>query len=156
MVGIEEDITPKDDNICNGIVDGDKDIVTVTCGYNDSTPPLRGRYVTIRRKDNANVQHLMNFCEVEVLSCLPGTWGYNSGSSQDCSNFCDTCGNTSETCGVSDGYCYTGCKDGFWGGLCNIQCDCTGGVFCNKTDGSCPSCESEHVNILPSTKYKMV
>ena len=150
----EEEVTPNNSNVYNEIVDGDQNVVTATCDYESSTPPLRGRYVTIRRKNNSNVEHLMNFCEVEVLSCPPGLWGYNSRSSQDCSNFCDRCKNSSETCRVSDGYCFTGCEDGYWGRTC-VQCNCPDGALCNQTDGSCPSGECKYVNIWRSTKGKM-
>ena len=131
---------PNDNNVCNEIINGRLYFVTVICDYKNRNPPLRGRYVTIRRKDNAQDRQLLNFCEVEVLSCLPGRWGYNPlNPAPDCSQLCAGCNNTMETCRVSDGYCYTGCKDEFWGGSCDKQCDCPGGTSCNQTDGSCPS-----------------
>ena len=95
----------------------------------------------IRRKDNGIYRHLLNFCEVEVLSCLPGYWGYKLDNAPDCSQSCSGC-STRETCRVSDGYCFTGCQDGFWGEFC-AQCKCTDGGQCNQTDGSCPSGKSE-------------
>ena len=138
MVSEEEDVVPNDDNICNDIFDWRKGVVPVTCDYKDRNPPLRGRYVTIRRKEFVIYRHLMHFCEVEVFSCPPGSWEYNMDNADDCSKSCDGCNNTVEMCRVSDGYCYSGCKDGFWGGFCDIQCDCKDGAFCNSSSGSCP------------------
>ena len=68
----EEDNAPYDDNICNEITNGKQDVVTVKCDYKNINAPRRGRYVTIRRKDNASDRHLLNFCEVEVMSCFSG------------------------------------------------------------------------------------
>ena len=70
----EEEVTLSDNNICNEIIDGEQDVVNVTCNYKNKNPPLRGRYVMIRRKDNAYDRNFLNFCEVEVLSCPPGRW----------------------------------------------------------------------------------
>ena len=115
-VSEEQDAIPNSDNICNEIINGLASVITVTCNYGSRLLPLRGHYVTIRRKDTANERHLLNFCEVEVLSCHPGLWGYNLGASgHDCSNACDRCHDVNETCQVSDGHCYTGCRDGYWG-----------------------------------------
>ena len=138
----EEDATPNDDNICNEIIDGVQEVVLVTCDYGSRNPPLRGQHVTIRRKENANYKYLLKLCEVEVLSCHPGRWGYNLGASgPDCSNACDRCQDVNETCRVSDGYCFTGCQDGYWGRYCDKQCDCRDGDPCNQTDGLCPGCD---------------
>ena len=138
MVSDEEDAAPNSDNICNEINNGQSGVITVTCNYNNRNSPLRGRYVTVRRKDIAYERHLLNFCEVQVLSCHPGRWGYNLGSSAyDCSNACDRCRNISETCRVSDGHCYTGCRDGYWGEYCDKYCDCADDVPCRMLDGHC-------------------
>ena len=114
-------VTPNDDNICNVITDGRYDVVTVTCDYKNRNPPLRGRYVTIRRKDDANERNFLNFCEVEVLSCRPGFWGKDSAN-EDCSQSCGHC--VEQTCRVLDGYCYTVCQGGYWGANCNKDCNC--------------------------------
>ena len=139
MVNDEEDALPNNDNICNEINYGEQDVLTVTCDYKDREPPLRGRYVTIRRKYNSFDRHLMNFCEIEVLSCPPGRWGYNLNNAQDCSQTCSGCNNTVEPCRVSDGYCYGVCKDGFWGGSCYKQCNCVDDEPCRVSDGYCYS-----------------
>ena len=147
-VSDEEDATPNDDNICNEIINGEAYMV-VTCDYKDRNPPLRGRYVTFRRKENAANKEAMILCEVEVLSCLPGRWGYNSSNShEDCTSACDRCRYVSETCRVSDGYCFTGCQDGFWGGSCHEQCNCTDGAPCNRTNGSCGKSEQESQTLI--------
>ena len=132
-VSDEEDAKPNDDNICNVILNEVQDVVTVTCDYKNTNPPLRGRFVTIRRKENAPSRHLMNFCEVEVLSCPPGFWGKDSVSFRDCSQSCTNCGD--ETCRVSDGYCYGGCQGGYWGPNCNKPCNCQD---CDRYTG-CPT-----------------
>ena len=149
-------MTPTTDNICNEIIDGARDVVTVNCDYNNTYPPKRGRYVTIRRKDEANERQWMNFCEVEVMSCRPGRWGYNSSNSgDDCSRDCDRCRYVSETCRVSDGYCFTGCKDGLWGNDCDKQCDCPS---CDRTTG-CPilgeSKQKSQLLILSNSIFSM-
>ena len=137
-VSDEENATPNDDNICNEIINGYKEVMTITCNYNDRNPPmLRGRYVTIRQKENANEEFKMNFCEVEVLSCPPGRWGYGSGSFQDCLQACDRCRNVSETCRVSDGYCFTRCQEGYYAGSCDKQCNCVDDEPCSRLDGHC-------------------
>ena len=132
--------TLNDDNICNEIVNGEQDVVTVTCDYKNTTPPLRGRYVTVRIKEGRQGGFVwpyeMNFCEVEVLSCPPGRWGYNSSNSEDCSKACDGCRDVNETCRVSDGHCFTGCQVGFWGETCQ-RCNCKDDVPCRMSDGHC-------------------
>ena len=80
-VSDEEDVTLNDDNICNEIINGVQDVVNITCDYKNRNLSIRGRYVTIRRKDDASDRHVLNFCEVEVMSCPPGTWGYKTGDS---------------------------------------------------------------------------
>ena len=153
-VSEEEDVMPNDDNICNEIINGQQDVVTVTCDYKNRNPPIRGHFVTIRRKDNTFERQYMNFCEVEVRSCPPGRWGYNLPNlAPDCSQSCDRCNNTVETCRVSDGYCFIACKKGFWGGSCDKQCDCLNNVLCNPTDGSCPSGKSEQDMFAVSVEW---
>ena len=120
-VSDEEDASLNDDIICNEIINGKQTVVTVTCGYKNRNPPLRGRYVMIKRKDNAYQQYLLNFCEVEVLSCHPGFWGKDLANG-DCSQSCGRC--IEGSCRVLDGYCYTGCQEGYWGDSCNSQCNC--------------------------------
>ena len=144
---------PNDDNICNDIINGRQDVVTVTCNYNNINPPLRGRYVMIRRKENTFQKHFLNFCEVEVLSCPPGRWGYNS--EDDCSRVCDRCRDVNETCRVSDGYCFTGCQDGYWGDSCENECNCEA---CNRSTG-CPvvgeSKQKSQMLILSNSIFSM-
>ena len=124
-------------------------MVSVTCNYKSRDPPLRGRYVTIRRKDYAINNDLMNFCEMAVLSCPPGRWSYNLlNFTEDCSQSCDGCNNTEETCRVSDGYCYSGCTEGWWGNYCDKQCDCSD-VTCDRFVG-CPTNESNSYSVFYS------
>ena len=112
-------------------------MVIATCNYDSRNPPLlRGRYVTIRRQNNAYERQILNFCEVEELSCRPGRWGYKLNNVEDCSRSCSGCYHAEETCGVLDGHCYTGYQDGFWGKLCK-RCVCTGGALCDRFTG-CP------------------
>ena len=161
----EEDEAPNDDNICNEIINGDKDVLTVKCNYKYVNAPRRGRYVTIRRKDDAFHRNELEFCEVEVMSCPPGRWGYNVNSLGDCVFACDRCRNVSETCRVSDGYCFTGCKDEFMGENCDEQCDCQDGASnddnnnnnnnnhdnrtpCDQTDGSCGKYDEESTFLM--------
>ena len=73
-----EDAPPYTDNICNEIKNGQQDVVTVKCDYDNIRAPRRGRYVTIRRKDDASERHLLNVCEVEVMSCYPGEYFHSS------------------------------------------------------------------------------
>ena len=145
MVSDKEDVTPNDDNICYEVKDGVQDVVTVTCDYTDRDSALRGRYVTIRRKENASSRHLMNFCEVEVLSCLPGFWGNDLDNDTDCSQSCGRC--IEETCRVWDGYCYTECQDRYWGDSCNNDCDCP---VCDRINGCTLHGESESVEMVKS------
>ena len=121
IVSDEKDATLNDNNICNEIVHGEQDLVTVNCNYRGRNPPLRGRYLTIRRKDDANDRPRLNFCEVEVLSCRPGFWGKGLDNG-DCSQSCGRC--VEQTCRVADGHCYSGCQEGYWGPNCDKQCDC--------------------------------
>ena len=145
----QENATVNSDNICNEIIDGQQSVLTVNCNYNNRNPPIRGQYVTIRRKDDANERYFLNFCEVEVLSCPPGRWGYNLGpSGPDCSNACDRCQDVNETCQVSDGHCFNGCQDGYWGNYCDKQCDCADEAPCNQTDGSCLPGKSDQESIF--------
>ena len=132
-VSDEEDVTPNDDNICNEIINGEQDVVTVTCDYKDRTSPPHGRYVTIRRKDNANDRHILNFCEVEVLSCFHGFWGKDSANHGDCSRSCARC--VEGNCRVSDGHCYSRCQEGYWGDVCNDRCHCQA---CDRLTGCEP------------------
>ena len=120
--------------ICNEIINGKQDVVMVTCNYNNTKPPIRGRFVTIQKKTNANSKHLLNFCEVEVLSCPPRRWGYNLADIEDCSQVCDRCHDSVENCRVSDGYCFSGCAEGNWGNSCDKQCNCQA---CDRMAG-CP------------------
>ena len=130
IVSDEEDLTPTNDVICNEIIDGEQDVVNVTCDYKNTTPPLRGCYVTIKRKDEASPRYWLNFCEVEVLSCHQGFWGKDIDNYTDCSQPCGHC--IESTCRVSDGQWYSGCQEGFWGGKCDKRCHC---LVCNRLTG---------------------
>ena len=47
-VSNEENVAPNDGNICNEIVNGEQDVLTVTCDYKGRDQPLRGCYVMVR------------------------------------------------------------------------------------------------------------
>ena len=144
-VSEEENVTPMTDNICNEIMNGLEAVVNVTCDYNNRDPPLRGRYVTIKRKDNTDYRFELQFCEVEVMSCPPGRWGYNVFFLGDCVYDCDRCRNITETCRVADGHCFTGCKEGLWGGTCNQSRNCIDDAPCKVSDGYCEGgCRAEY------------
>ena len=130
--------------------------MTVKCNYKNRNLPLRGHYMVIRWKDDSFRRNELEFCEVEVMSCPPGRWGYNVNSLGDCVYDCGRCRNVSESCRVSDGHCFTGCKDEFMGEDCDEQCDCpdeannddnnnnnnnsnNNRTPCDQTDRSCPS-----------------
>ena len=137
LVSDTEKPSPSDTTICAENKHGQGVDICLGCNYGTRDPPkVRGRYVTIQRKANASKSHLLNFCEVEVLSCHPGWWGIElPKGTEDCSQACSNC-NEVETCGVSDGYCYTGCKDGWYGRGCSKQCNCTQAT-CDRSDGTC-------------------
>ena len=136
IVSDEEDATPNENNICNEIMYPLYGLVlTVKCNYKYINAPRRGRYVTIMRNDLFPTFYLI-FCEVEVMSCPPGRWGYTVNSLGDCVYACDRCRNESETCRVADGYCFTGCKDEFMGENCDEQCYCADGDQKDHIDGS--------------------
>ena len=137
-VSEEENETPNTGNICNWIQDWAEDVANVTCNYGDIDPPRRGRYIMIRKKEAPENGIYLNMCEVEVMSCRPGYWGYNQIQAEDCSLICSKCRLT-ETCRVSDGYSHTGCKNGFWGGSCDQPSDCGAGTPCDRNNGICPN-----------------
>ena len=110
-----------DQNVCKYIKKGDHDVVSVKCDYKDVKPPRRGRYVMLWRSYVAYEHVEMNICEVQVLSCPPGSWGISMNTGRDCSRNCSNCANPGETCGVSDGLCYSGCKDGWLGTSCDQE-----------------------------------
>ena len=134
------------------------DIVTVTCNYRGNLP-IRGRYVTLGNYGHIYPYIPLNLCEVDVMSCPPGTWGKDLESG-DCSQPCGHC--IEETCRVSDGHCYWGCQDGYWGYSCKNHCkNCADDGPCRMSDGYCyrgctegywgPNCD-EHwlLELLPS------
>ena len=96
---------------------------------------MRGRYVMISNHDIGNEG--VHACEVQVLSCPAGFWGYNLANTSDCSETCDRC-NYNEPCGVENGYCYGGCIDGLWGMSCDQTCDCGEDQRCDQYNGTCP------------------
>ena len=110
-----------------------KQEAVVICDYN---PPLRASYVTIQRYFGHDLE-FCEVCEVEVMSCPPGSWGKDLANDTDCSQTCRHCAEF--TCRVSDGYCYRSCARGYWGDRCDKRCYCREGLPCNRTDGSCPN-----------------
>ncbi|CAE1275166.1 Receptor-type tyrosine-protein phosphatase O,Tyrosine-protein phosphatase non-receptor type 11,Tyrosine-protein phosphatase corkscrew,Receptor-type tyrosine-protein phosphatase eta [Acanthosepion pharaonis] len=122
-----------DDSLCATITKP-KEIIDIQC-----TNILEGSIVKISRNDN---KRNLNFCEVEVLQCLPGFYGYR------CKNSCPECKNSSceqwsGTCqlGCSLGYKFnktcTACEIGTFGEECSQTCHCKNNINCNKTNGNC-------------------
>ena len=141
MVTNEERPNVNNHNICNEIRNGELPVVTILCNYSNRNPAyIRGRYVMIQKKNVASVRYIMHFCEVVVLSCPPGWWGISLPGTSDCSQTCSNC-NEVETCGVSDGHC----KDGWWGGDCNRQCNCVTQTACGRLDGTFAGDEILHL-----------
>ena len=132
MISNEEDTKRNDQNICIDI----REQYAETWRFPCNNPPVRGRYVTINLRSYRFRD--IRLCELKVLSCPAGSWGYNITDMLDCSQTCDGC-RGEETCRVEDGNCYSGCKNGSWGRLCDQSCDCAGDEPCNMLDGYCES-----------------
>ena len=138
---VSNDQQPSPDNeneICGEIkVGGFAHIIS--CNYNRTLAPRRGRYVVIRRKDTATVWiGRLNFCEVEVFSCPPGKWGVNvTDPAVDCSRSCNC--KPEETCSVATGRnsdCLLAeCSGGWWGENCEKMCRCA--KKCHRNTGYC-------------------
>ncbi|XP_067678434.1 multiple epidermal growth factor-like domains protein 10 [Haliotis asinina] len=115
------------------------DVLSVTCSG-------KGRYLvlytTTVNNDNVNVP-IMDFCEVEVHVCGPGTFG------ADCDNYCfcegDVCNYVTGVCpsgvclpGWQTQTCYIACDPGTFGTNCSNSCHCVGET-CDHVTGVCPS-----------------
>ncbi|XP_041374076.1 multiple epidermal growth factor-like domains protein 10 [Gigantopelta aegis] len=106
---------------CGSTTKNSPGITTVTCG---ST----ARYITLYR-EIPNGESTMDFCEVEVYICYPGTFG------DDCSQFCHC---LNGPCKYSTGECTGGCKPNWSGTKCTV-CDFSHyGDLCSK------NCSSRH------------
>ncbi|XP_041374925.1 multiple epidermal growth factor-like domains protein 10 [Gigantopelta aegis] len=102
-------------HLCGSTTKDSYDTTTVTCGNT-------ARYITLYR-EIPNGESTMDFCEVEVYICYPGTFG------DDCNRFCH-CLNGS--CKYSTGECTGGCKPNWTGTNCDV-CDSSHyGDLCSK------------------------
>ncbi|XP_041374466.1 multiple epidermal growth factor-like domains protein 10 isoform X2 [Gigantopelta aegis] len=110
-------------HLCGATTINSPDIITVTCDHT-------ARYITLyRNTSNIIGGSIMDFCEVEVYICDPGTFG------DDCSQFCYC---RSGPCNYTTGECAGGCKPNWAGTKCD-GCDSSHyGVLCRK------QCSSRH------------
>ncbi|XP_041346934.1 multiple epidermal growth factor-like domains protein 11, partial [Gigantopelta aegis] len=109
--------------LCGSTTLNSPDVTTVIC---NST----ARYITLYRQQTDNDgKSTMDFCEVEVFICDPGTFGDN------CSQFCHC---EDGPCNYVTGQCTGGCKPNWVGEKCN-GCDSSHyGELCSK------QCSSRH------------
>ncbi|XP_046569024.1 multiple epidermal growth factor-like domains protein 11 isoform X4 [Haliotis rubra] len=103
----------------------------------------RGRYVLLytTTANNRDTQPIMDFCEVEVNACDPGTFG------ADCENYCHC---KDGVCNDITGVCPPGgCLAGWKGTNCDVECvdnveygpDCRGACssrMCQGDGSTCP------------------
>ncbi|XP_067679820.1 uncharacterized protein [Haliotis asinina] len=103
----------------------------------------RGRYVLLytTTANDKDTQPILDFCEVEVNVCDPGTFG------ADCENYCHC---KHGVCNYTTGLCPpSGCLAGWKGPNCDVQCvdnvqygpDCIGTCFarmCKEAASTCP------------------
>ncbi|XP_067678583.1 multiple epidermal growth factor-like domains protein 11 [Haliotis asinina] len=117
------------------------DVLNVTCSG-------EGRYLvlyttTVNNEKNHLSVPVLDFCEVEVHVCGPGTFG------ADCDNYChcdgDVCNYVTGVCpsgmclpGWQTQTCDTACDHGTFGTNCSNSCHCVGGM-CDHVTGVCPS-----------------
>ncbi|XP_046554709.1 multiple epidermal growth factor-like domains protein 10 [Haliotis rubra] len=120
------------------------DVLTATCSG-------RGRYLvlyttTVNNEINNVIVPVLDFCEVEINVCGPGTFG------ADCDNYChcdgDVCDYVSGVCpsgvclpGFQTERCDTACIYGSYGTNCNQKCsdrNCKGdNSSCDRSTGEC-------------------
>ena len=110
------------------------------CEYNCSHC-LSNKYVKrvcdIFSGDCLNKTCAENFTGSRCDECIEGQWGYD-----DCSNLCSkNC--KSDNCNITDGSC--DCKIGYWGILCDKECDISCNPFtgCSK-EGNCTECSIDY------------
>ena len=78
-----------------------------------------------------------NFTGIRCDECINGQWGYDN-----CSNLCSkNC--MLDSCNITDGSC--DCKIGWWGELCDKECDISCNPFtgCSK-EGICTECSIDY------------
>ncbi|XP_041374072.1 multiple epidermal growth factor-like domains protein 10 [Gigantopelta aegis] len=100
------------------------------------------RYITLYRNTGRG-SSVMDFCEVEVYVCDPGTFG------DDCTQFCHC---LNGPCNYTTGECAGGCKPNWtgqtcgvcdsshYGELCSADCStrhCNGSSSCDRITGRC-------------------
>ncbi|XP_041372618.1 multiple epidermal growth factor-like domains protein 10 [Gigantopelta aegis] len=108
---------------CGNTTANSPDITHLTC---DDT----ARYITLYRNS------IMDFCEVEIYVCDPGTFG------DDCNQFCHC---LDGPCNYTTGECTGGCKQNWTGNTCSV-CDATHyGQFCGG------DCSTRHCKNASST-----
>ncbi|XP_046374250.2 multiple epidermal growth factor-like domains protein 10 [Haliotis rufescens] len=120
------------------------DVLRVSC-------PGKGRYLvlytaTVNNEPDGYTMPIMDFCEVEVDVCSPGTFGAN------CDKYChcveEVCDHVSGVCpggvcrpGWATETCETVCYDGQYGANCSNSCqkrNCKGdNSSCNHVTGEC-------------------
>ncbi|XP_048255871.1 receptor-type tyrosine-protein phosphatase alpha-like isoform X2 [Haliotis rufescens] len=117
---------PAGDNCYNVTGKGDgtdiPDILNVTCSG-------KGRYLVLYTtvKNNKDPVPMMDFCEVQVYVCGPGTFG------SDCANYCHCDG---EVCDFVSGVCPSGdCLPGWKQDKCDTEC--TPGDYGAKCSQKC-------------------
>ncbi|XP_046560691.1 multiple epidermal growth factor-like domains protein 11, partial [Haliotis rubra] len=115
------------------------DVLNVTCSDEGRYLVL---YTTTVNNDTVDVP-VMDFCEVDVNVCGPGTFG------ADCDNYChcdgDVCNYVTGVCpsrvclpGWQTQTCDTACGPGTFGANCSNSCHCDGET-CDHLTGVCPS-----------------
>ncbi|XP_071117367.1 multiple epidermal growth factor-like domains protein 10 [Haliotis cracherodii] len=110
----ETDASPPAGDLCYNVTgkeDGTDilDILNVTCSG-------EGRYLVLYRtvKNNKDKVPIMDFCEVQVYVCGPGTFG------SDCANYCHCDG---DVCDYVSGICPSGdCLPGWQQDKCDTEC----------------------------------
>ncbi|XP_062588649.1 protein draper-like isoform X3 [Saccostrea cucullata] len=72
--------------------------------------------------------------EIKVYECSFGTYGFQ------CENICRNC--ISNQCDGITGICILGCRNGWWGDLCDMECASVCVESCDRSNGHCSKCIS--------------
>ncbi|XP_025107320.1 multiple epidermal growth factor-like domains protein 10 [Pomacea canaliculata] len=68
-----------------------------------------------------------------IRVCSAGRYG------QTCDELCNGNCKNNETCDNYSGKCWSGCKDGLYGDICNQTCGHCRNIACEQTSGKCLS-----------------